>query len=69
MNILLFRLHMVASVWVGVLTAFGSPNLPCIFGSRLLVNLKDAGQQGLNMGDSYGSEFASNIEFTDIESA
>ncbi|EJC99847.1 uncharacterized protein FOMMEDRAFT_170378 [Fomitiporia mediterranea MF3/22] len=47
-----------------VLSELGSPILLCILGSRLLFNLKEAGERGQNMGTSYKVPTLSDIEFS-----
>ncbi|THH02981.1 hypothetical protein EW145_g6637 [Phellinidium pouzarii] len=46
------------------LSILGSPGFLCVLGSRLLVDLKEAGEKGLNGGISYRAESVSDIEFS-----
>ncbi|EJD04446.1 uncharacterized protein FOMMEDRAFT_155573 [Fomitiporia mediterranea MF3/22] len=48
-----------------VLSAIGIPTLLCILGSHLLVNLKEAGERGVNEGTNYRSRTVSDIEFAE----
>ncbi|KAH8108371.1 hypothetical protein DFH11DRAFT_1109847 [Phellopilus nigrolimitatus] len=42
----------------------GGATLLCVLGSRLLVNLKEAGERGVNGGTSYRASTMSNMEFS-----
>lgn len=46
-----------------VLSALGSPTLLCILGSRMFFNLKEAGEQGVNVGTNWSSFSHSAIHF------
>ena len=48
-----------------LLGAAGSPILLCILGSHLLINLKEAGELGVNKGTNYRSRTISDVEFAD----
>ncbi|OCB87157.1 hypothetical protein A7U60_g5671 [Sanghuangporus baumii] len=51
--ILGFKLQL-STVFLGtLLNTLGNPSFLCILGSRILINLKDAGEQGCNEGTSY----------------
>ncbi|EJC99668.1 uncharacterized protein FOMMEDRAFT_160095 [Fomitiporia mediterranea MF3/22] len=53
-----------AESWTADLfAALGSPIFLCILGSRLLFNLKEAGERGLNEGTSYRPKDVSEMEF------
>ncbi|EJD00579.1 uncharacterized protein FOMMEDRAFT_159325 [Fomitiporia mediterranea MF3/22] len=43
----------------------GDPTVLCILGSRLLINLKEAGERGMNRGTSHGSRVLSDVEFAE----
>ncbi|EJD03411.1 uncharacterized protein FOMMEDRAFT_156817 [Fomitiporia mediterranea MF3/22] len=46
-----------------LLKEVGSPSLLSPLGSHLLINLKEAGELGVNEGTNYRSRMTSNIEF------
>ncbi|KAH8109172.1 hypothetical protein DFH11DRAFT_1861689 [Phellopilus nigrolimitatus] len=46
------------------LNILGSPSLLCVFGSHLLVHLKEAGERGANGGTSYKLKTISSIGFS-----
>ena len=48
-----------------ILNAAGSPTLLCIFGGHLLINLKEAGEMGVNEGTNYRSNSISDIDFAE----
>ncbi|EJD00572.1 uncharacterized protein FOMMEDRAFT_159313 [Fomitiporia mediterranea MF3/22] len=48
-----------------LLGAAGSPTLLCVLGSHLLINLKKAGERGVNEGTNYRSRSVSDIEFAE----
>ncbi|EJD00596.1 uncharacterized protein FOMMEDRAFT_159344 [Fomitiporia mediterranea MF3/22] len=48
-----------------LLTAAGNPTLLCVLGSHLLINLKEAGEMGVNEGTNYRSRTVSNISFAE----
>ena len=55
-NILNGELFATTSVKVSaVLEALGSPTLLCILGSRMLFNLKEAAEHGVNIGTNWSS--------------
>ena len=57
------------SIWVSLLGAIGDPSFLCILGSRLLVNLKEAGELGVNQGTSYrlsSCQTVSEMEFKHV---
>ncbi|EJD04960.1 uncharacterized protein FOMMEDRAFT_154110 [Fomitiporia mediterranea MF3/22] len=58
------RLEDVSPFVSYLLNAAGSPALLCVLGSHLLINLKEAGEMGVNEGTNYRSRVVSNIEFT-----
>ena len=49
-----------------VVNAAGSPTLLCILGGQLLINLKEAGERGLNGGTNYTSTSVSDIDFDEV---
>ncbi|EJD03285.1 uncharacterized protein FOMMEDRAFT_156672 [Fomitiporia mediterranea MF3/22] len=54
----------VANQFVALLlNAAGNPALLCVLGSHLLINLKKAGELGVNEGTNYRSRAVSDIEF------
>lgn len=52
---------------VVLLQAIGNPSFLCVLGSRLLVNLREAGELGLNEGTNYrlSTRSVSGMEFAD----
>ncbi|OCB85035.1 hypothetical protein A7U60_g7992 [Sanghuangporus baumii] len=46
-----------------LLSAAGSPTLLCVLGGQLLINLKQAGEKGLNGGTNYMPRSVSDIDF------
>ena len=48
-----------------ILGAAGSPTLLCILGGHLLINLKEAGELGVNEGTNYRSNSVSDIDFAE----
>ena len=68
-NLITFSSELDLGTWTIILPRLGNPSLLCILGSRLLVNLKEAGKLGLNEGTNYRpdsfSESLSEIEFTE----
>ena len=50
-----------------ILLAAGSPTLLCILGGHLLINLKEAGELGVNEGTNYRSGSISDIDFAEGE--
>ena len=50
--ILEFRPH-ISSVFMAVIFSLGSPSFLCVLGSRILVNLKEVGERGLEEGTDY----------------
>ena len=52
--------HVVSKVILGIL---GSPSLLVVLGARLLVNLKEAGERGVNEGTSYRVETLGEMQF------
>ena len=48
-----------------ILSAAGSPTLLCILGSHLLINLKEAGEMGVNGGTNYRLSRISDIDFAE----
>ena len=64
-EILSFKLEIPNLFLSGVLTALGNPSFLCILGSRMLFNLKEAGERGQNEGTSYNAtlRIVSNMEF------
>ncbi|KAL5500826.1 hypothetical protein ACEPAH_9213 [Sanghuangporus vaninii] len=53
LNILQFKLRFSNLFWANTLNALGSPSCLCVVGSRMLINLKEAGERGQNEGTSY----------------
>ena len=64
-DVLVFRVRIPNNFAALVLNAIGNPILLSILGSRMLVNLKEAGEMGLNEGTNYriSSRTVSRIEF------
>ena len=54
-SILEFKLQISDSFLVNVLEQLGSPSFLSLLGSRLLFNMKEAGERGQNEGTSYRS--------------
>ena len=52
-----------------LLTSIGSSALLSVLGSHLLINLKEAGELGVNGGTNYRSRTVSDIDFTDSMSS
>ena len=48
-----------------ILNSLGNPALLSILGARLLFNMKEAGEHGVNEGTDWGSHTASSIHFED----
>ena len=48
-----------------VFSAAANPTLLCILGGQLLINLKEAGDLGVNGGTNYRSTSVSNIDFAE----
>ena len=51
------------------LSWFGNPTLLCIMGSRMLFNLKEAAEHGVNVGTNWSSYSHSAILFEEPQSA
>ena len=68
-HLLTFEADLDVGIWTIILPALGHPSLLCVLGSRLLVNLKEAGELGLNEGTNYRpdsfSETLSEMEFSE----
>ncbi|EJC99041.1 uncharacterized protein FOMMEDRAFT_161261 [Fomitiporia mediterranea MF3/22] len=64
-NVIETRIKIPNAYLAAVIGDLGSPSLLCLLGSRLLVHLKEAAEQGHNEGTSYRmrSELTSDIEF------
>ena len=45
-----------------IVQVLGSPAFLCLLGSRLLINLKEAGELGVNAGTNYATSLSS-LEF------
>ena len=48
-----------------ILIMVGNPTLLCILGGHLLINLKEAGEIGVNEGTNYRSNSVSDIDFAE----
>ena len=66
--ILQFRLSISNPFLAIVLERLGSPAFLCVLGSRMLFNLKEAGERGQNEGTSYNatSRTVSGMEFAEL---
>ncbi|OCB83890.1 hypothetical protein A7U60_g9096 [Sanghuangporus baumii] len=51
-DILQFKIQVASLFWTGVLGSLGNPSFLCILGTRMLFNLKEAGELGVNEGTS-----------------
>ena len=62
-----FRLQIPNALVTHVLDALGNPAFLCILGSRMLFNLKEAGERGQNEGTSYDATLrtVSEMEFAE----
>ena len=65
-NVIHFRLFVENRFLSDVLYAIGNPSLLSVLGSRLLINLKEAGELGLDGGTKYrpNLQTISDIEFS-----
>ena len=65
-DILQFKIQAASIFWTGVLGSIGNPSFLCILGTRMLFNLKEAGELGVNKGTSYRmtSSTISTMNFT-----
>ncbi|KAL5524863.1 hypothetical protein ACEPAF_10009 [Sanghuangporus sanghuang] len=66
-DIIQFKLEISNAFLAGILNALGNPAFFTILGSRMLFNLKEAGERGQNEGTSYGmpSQTISEIDFAE----
>ena len=66
-NIIQFKVNVENVVLAEILESIGNPSFLSILGSRLLINLKEAGELGLNEGTNYrpGSKSVSDIAFVE----
>ena len=66
-QIMQFRVAVENAFLSDVLSTIGNSTYLSVLGSRLLINLKEAGELGLNMGTSYrpNSQTISNIDFAE----
>ena len=48
-----------------ILQEMGSPAFLCVLGSRLLFNIKEAAERGVNEGTSYKLKTLSNMDFAE----
>ena len=53
MNVLEFKLDVSNAFSSNLLNELGNPSFLCVLGSRMLFNLKEAGERGQNVGTSY----------------
>ena len=63
MNILQFKLQLSNVILANVLEALGNPSFLCVLGSRMLFNMKEAAEYGVNEGTNYMASTVSAIEF------
>ena len=65
--ILTFRLRFSNDFLSSILVQLGNPAFLCVLGSRMLFNLKEAGERGQNEGTSYNatSRTVSGMEFAE----
>ena len=61
---MIFRVFTAGGYVLVILQAFGNPSFLCILGSRLLVNLKEAAELGVNGGTNYRMSSASISELS-----
>ncbi|EJC99054.1 uncharacterized protein FOMMEDRAFT_161282 [Fomitiporia mediterranea MF3/22] len=60
-NIINFRIEVSSPFTANVLICFGNPSFLCVLGSRMIVNLKEAGEEGrntINMNETSSSTIA-----------
>ncbi|KAL5534893.1 hypothetical protein ACEPAF_2983 [Sanghuangporus sanghuang] len=67
LNIIQFKIHVTNDVLAGILSTLGSPSLLCILGSRMLFNLKEAGNEDINERASVRAKSIGAIEFITLE--
>ncbi|KAL5501298.1 hypothetical protein ACEPAH_8558 [Sanghuangporus vaninii] len=67
LNILTFRISISNDILASILNAVGNPPLLCIFGARMLINLKEAAERGQNEGTNIkiSSRTMSQIDFAE----
>ncbi|EJD04979.1 uncharacterized protein FOMMEDRAFT_154132 [Fomitiporia mediterranea MF3/22] len=65
LNIVEISVIFVNEFSAAVLAAAGSPILVCVLGAHLLINLKEAGELGVNEGTNYRSRTVSDIRFAE----
>ena len=54
-SILEFRVQIANAFLSDILASLGNPAFLCVLGSRMLFNLKEAGERGQNEGTSYNA--------------
>ena len=66
-NIIELKVELEDDFLAGVLQAIGNPSFLSVLGSHLLINLKEAGELGLNEGTNYrpDSRSISDIDFVE----
>ncbi|EJC99034.1 uncharacterized protein FOMMEDRAFT_170790 [Fomitiporia mediterranea MF3/22] len=69
MNVIEYKIYLANNFWASVLINLGSASWLSVLGSRLLFNLKEAGENGLNEGMSYRMKPLSLGEMSDIQFA
>lgn len=59
------RIHVTGAFGAGVIVALGSPSFLCVLGSRMFINMKEAGQGDVFSGNDFrdGSRTISDIRF------
>lgn len=53
LNIIEFEVNVTNFFVANILDSLGRPSVLCLLGSRMLFNLKDAGERGVNEGTNY----------------
>ena len=59
------RIFEINPLVADLLAVAGSPILLCVLRNHLLINLKEAGERGVNEGTNYRSRTVSDIEFAE----
>ena len=62
-NIMNLKLEISNEFLASLLAQAGSPSFLCILGSRMLINLKEAGKIGVNEGTNYRTNEMSVMQF------
>ena len=66
LNILQFKIHITNNILAGIVSTVGSPSLLCILGSRMLFNLKEAGETMEDEANLHTEKSMGSIEFVTI---